>query len=70
MAGSNQLSTMRVEENGQVFLLTIVYAKCNQIERQTLWTDLEDTGSGNLPWVICEDFNIIKDDSKHRGGHP
>ncbi|KAF5478473.1 hypothetical protein F2P56_005031 [Juglans regia] len=70
LAGSNQFMSVKIEENGHVFVLTIVYAKCTQLERKMLWEDLEASGCGNLPWVICGDFNIIKNDSERRGGHP
>ncbi|XP_035544570.1 uncharacterized protein LOC108988642 [Juglans regia] len=70
LASSNQLLTVKVEENGHGFILTVVYAKCNHNERKSLWEDLEDTASFSLPWIICGDFNIIKDDSERRGRQP
>ncbi|KAG2693480.1 hypothetical protein I3760_08G099300 [Carya illinoinensis] len=70
LAVSNQFVSVKVEENGHIYVLTIVYAKCTQVERKMLWEDLEVSGCGNLPWLICGDFNIIKNDSERRGGHP
>ncbi|KAF5452776.1 hypothetical protein F2P56_027742 [Juglans regia] len=70
LSSSSQLLTVKVEEKGYEFILTIVYAKCNHIERKTLWANLEASGNSPLPWLICGDFNIIKDDSERRGGHP
>ena len=36
LAASNQFVSVKVEENGQMFVLTVVYAKCNQLERKIL----------------------------------
>ena len=68
LASSNQFVIVKVEENGLVFVLTIVYAKCSMLERESLLHNLEDIAVGNLPWVLCGDFNIIKDDSKEEVG--
>ncbi|KAG2411217.1 hypothetical protein I3760_Q020500 [Carya illinoinensis] len=68
--GSNQFVSVKVEENGFVFILTIVYAKCNPVERKNLWEDLVELSNGNLPWILCGDFNIIREDSERRGGNP
>ncbi|XP_042965872.1 uncharacterized protein LOC122299567 [Carya illinoinensis] len=70
LAASNQFVSVKIEENGHVYVLTIVYTKCTQLERKMLWEDLEASGCGNLPWLICGDFNIIKNDSERRGSHP
>ncbi|XP_042956358.1 uncharacterized protein LOC122292186 [Carya illinoinensis] len=70
LAVSNQFVSVKVEENGHIYVLTIVYAKCTQVERKMLWEDLEVSRCGNLPWLICGNFNIIKNDSERRGGHP
>ena len=64
LAGTNQFISVKVEDNGTVYVLTIVYAKCNQFERKTLWEDLEANGHGNFPWVVCGEFNIIKVDTE------
>ncbi|XP_042964017.1 uncharacterized protein LOC122298309 [Carya illinoinensis] len=70
LRGSNQFVSVKVEEKGFVFILTIVYAKCNPVERKHLWDDLVEMSYGNLPWLLCGDFNIIREDSERRGGLP
>ncbi|XP_042958231.1 uncharacterized protein LOC122293850 [Carya illinoinensis] len=67
---SEDMTKNAVEENGFVFILTIVYAKCNPVERKNLWEDLVETSNGNLPWILCGDFNIIREDSERQGGLP
>ncbi|XP_035541522.1 uncharacterized protein LOC118344586 [Juglans regia] len=47
--GSNQFVSVKVEEKGFAFILTIVYAKCNPVERKKLWEDLIALRNGNLP---------------------
>lgn len=63
LTSSNQYLSVKVEENGNGFIPTAVYAKCNHLERKTLWEELEASGHGQIPWVLCGYFNIIKDDS-------
>lgn len=47
----------------------VVYAKCSQLKRKMLWENLEAIDTSSLPWILCGDFNIIKDDLERRGGH-
>ncbi|KAG2725982.1 hypothetical protein I3760_01G090700 [Carya illinoinensis] len=68
--GSNQFVSVKVEANRFVFILTIIYAKCNPVERKNLWEDLVEMSNGNLPWILCGDFNIIREDLERRGGLP
>ena len=49
VAGSNQFITVKVEENGHMFLLSIIYAKCNRNDRRELWADLENMGTARIP---------------------
>ncbi|XP_042973127.1 uncharacterized protein LOC122304933 [Carya illinoinensis] len=70
LAGSNQFVSVKVEENGFAFILTIVYAKCTSLERTKIWEDLVAASNCNLLWILYGDFNIVKDDYEKRGGHP
>lgn len=37
----------------------IIYANTNCSTRNTLWKELVDTRLSDIPWLICEDFNVI-----------
>ncbi|XP_040996793.1 uncharacterized protein LOC121242840 [Juglans microcarpa x Juglans regia] len=67
---SNQFVSVKVEENGFTCILIIVYAKCNSLERKFLWEDLVASSNSNYPWLVCADFNNIKEDSDRKGGQP
>ncbi|XP_009796364.2 uncharacterized protein [Nicotiana sylvestris] len=58
-------------EDQQEFYLTMVYAKCDAIERTELWDSLYALGSDmNLPWIVGGDFNVIWDKEEKFGGFP
>lgn len=47
-------------ENGHSFVTTVVYAKCDALERLSLWEDIYSLSMNmNLPWLIEGNFNII-----------
>ncbi|XP_019224926.1 PREDICTED: uncharacterized protein LOC109206551 [Nicotiana attenuata] len=53
------------------FVLTLVYAKCDAVERIELWDSLYDIASDiNLPWLVGGDFNVIWDEEEKFGGLP
>ncbi|XP_070045316.1 uncharacterized protein [Nicotiana tomentosiformis] len=58
-------------ENKMEFILTLVYAKCDVIERIELWDSLYYLASDmTSPWFVGGDFNVIWDEEKNFGGLP
>ncbi|KAI0492231.1 hypothetical protein KFK09_026500 [Dendrobium nobile] len=49
-------------------MVASVYGSNDIQNRRTLWTDLEKHCSGNLPFVVGDDFNCIISQAKKRGG--
>ncbi|XP_019238868.1 PREDICTED: uncharacterized protein LOC109220945 [Nicotiana attenuata] len=53
------------------FIITLVYAKCDAIERIELWDTLYALASDmTLPWLVGGDFNVIWDEEDKFGGLP
>ncbi|XP_060183464.1 uncharacterized protein LOC132613460 [Lycium barbarum] len=53
----------------KALLITVVYAKCTQVERRFLWESLEDIAKNcNSPWMIGGDFNVITSEEEKYGG--
>ncbi|XP_070029053.1 uncharacterized protein [Nicotiana sylvestris] len=53
------------------FVLTLVYAKCDAIERIELWDSLYFMASNmTIPWLVGGDFNVIWDEEEKFGGLP
>ncbi|XP_019232504.1 PREDICTED: uncharacterized protein LOC109213198 [Nicotiana attenuata] len=52
-------------------ILTLIYAKCDHIERIELWDTLFAMASDMaVPWLVGGDFNVIWDEEKKFGGLP
>ncbi|XP_019242042.1 PREDICTED: uncharacterized protein LOC109222093, partial [Nicotiana attenuata] len=52
-------------------ILTLVYAKCDHIERIELWDSLYAMASDmTSPWLVGGDFNVIWDEEEKFGGLP
>ncbi|XP_009759123.1 uncharacterized protein [Nicotiana sylvestris] len=52
-------------------ILTLVYAKCDRIERIELWDTLYAMASDmTVPWLVGGDFNVIWDEEDKYGGLP
>ncbi|CAI9755487.1 unnamed protein product [Fraxinus pennsylvanica] len=51
-------------------LVSFIYAKCNALDRRTLWQELERIRMIGFPWVVSGDFNIIRNDTERIGGCP
>lgn len=50
----------RITQN-LIWSLSVVYAKCNRIERRELWREMGSfRGLCEGPWVVCGDFNVIR----------
>nr|XP_009761020.1 PREDICTED: uncharacterized protein LOC104213256 [Nicotiana sylvestris]XP_016466758.1 PREDICTED: uncharacterized protein LOC107789460 [Nicotiana tabacum] len=53
------------------FIVTLVHAKCDSIERIELWDSLHAlAGNMTLPWIVEGDFNVIWDEEEKFGGRP
>ncbi|XP_019253967.1 PREDICTED: uncharacterized protein LOC109232667 [Nicotiana attenuata] len=58
-------------ETHVVLILTLVYAKCDHIERIELWDSLYAMASDmTSPWLVGGDFNVIWDEEEKFGGLP
>ncbi|XP_040994354.1 uncharacterized protein LOC121240898 [Juglans microcarpa x Juglans regia] len=66
LMGSQYLS-LRIKDGSAHFLGNFVYAKCNRIERQLLWEELNSDRIGVEPCLFAGDFNIIRSDVERCG---
>lgn len=54
-----------------LFLCTFIYAKCNHIDRRSIWADLVTISSFvSGPWLIGGDFNVVFSASECLGTVP
>ncbi|XP_009790176.1 uncharacterized protein LOC107776673 [Nicotiana tabacum] len=68
-----QQLTLKITNNStqQEIILTLVYAKCEHIERIELWDTLYALASDmTKPWIVGGDFNVIWDEEEKFGGLP
>ncbi|XP_075076678.1 uncharacterized protein LOC142163304 [Nicotiana tabacum] len=65
-----QLTLRLVHTESHVeFVLTLIYAKCDAIERIELWDSLYEMARDmNAPWLVGGDFNVIWDEEEKFGG--
>ncbi|XP_019230679.1 PREDICTED: uncharacterized protein LOC109211586 [Nicotiana attenuata] len=64
------LRLFHTETNVEI-VLTLVYAKCDAIERIKLWDSLYYMASDmTVPWLVGGDFNVIWDEKEKFGGLP
>ncbi|XP_019234732.1 PREDICTED: uncharacterized protein LOC109215172 [Nicotiana attenuata] len=53
------------------FIVTFVYAKCDNIERIELWDSMYYLARDmTMPWLVAGDFNVIWDEEEKFGGLP
>ncbi|XP_042942688.1 uncharacterized protein LOC122276858 [Carya illinoinensis] len=52
------------------FIVSMVYAKCNHVERRELWRVLQLDAVQDAPWLCLGDFNTIRGEEEHCGGRP
>ncbi|KAG5591653.1 hypothetical protein H5410_042167 [Solanum commersonii] len=60
----------RLRGTQDIFVVTVVYARCNALERLELWENLETMAGQNYPWLIGGDFNTTVDETEKLGGLP
>ncbi|KAG2721076.1 hypothetical protein I3760_02G064700 [Carya illinoinensis] len=56
--------------DSQQVVISVVYAKCNHVERRELWRLLQLDAVQDAPQLCLGDFNIICGEEEHRGGRP
>lgn len=60
--------TMKFSKNNIEILITLVYARCDIMERMELWEELEMLANDfALPWMVGGDFNVIRNVEEMRG---
>lgn len=61
---------MKVEErNGQIWILTVVYIRPNNEDKQEFWDEMLSFSNSNLlPWVMIGDFNDYAFQEEKLGG--
>ncbi|XP_075109126.1 uncharacterized protein LOC142180920 [Nicotiana tabacum] len=58
-------------EEQKEFMITLVYAKCDHIDRIELWDSLYYLAQDmTIPWLVGGDFNVIWDEEEKFGGLP
>lgn len=70
--GNSDQITLYVSSNNFApsYLFSCVYAKCNYIERRSLWDEIIHTSSFRYEsWIIGGDFNITCNQEGRRGGN-
>ncbi|WMV24639.1 hypothetical protein MTR67_018024 [Solanum verrucosum] len=66
-----QQVTIKFRINNRHYIISVVYARCNTMERLELWDELEGIVNRELfPWVIGGDFNVILNEEEKLGGLP
>ena len=67
---SSQFVSLCITEGSNHFLGNFIYAKCNRLERQLLWEELNSDRMGGEPCFFAGDFNVIRSDIERCGGRP
>lgn len=63
--------TIKVQDTilNKDFFVTLVYAKCDGVQRRALWEDIYQLhNSMSLPWIIGGDFNVVLNAEEKLGG--
>ncbi|XP_060200341.1 uncharacterized protein LOC132628591 [Lycium barbarum] len=61
--------TCSIKYQEDTILLTVVYAKCDEQLRETLWDELRlIANNSNSPWMVVGDFNCILAPEEKKGG--
>ncbi|KAL0317839.1 UNVERIFIED_CONTAM: hypothetical protein Sangu_2198200 [Sesamum angustifolium] len=65
-----QLLHIRLESNKwpKPLFVTVVYAKCDTVERRALWDALRAVSVGASPWIVGGDFNTVLSPDERSGG--
>ncbi|XP_015054917.1 uncharacterized protein LOC107001349 [Solanum pennellii] len=66
-----QQVTIKFKIDIKFLLISVVYARCNALERLELWEELERINDRDrCPWIIGGDFNVILNEEEKLGGLP
>jgi len=66
-----QQVTIRFKIDSKFFLISVVYARCNALERLELWEKLDSIiDRDRWPWIVGGDFNVILNEEEKLGGLP
>ncbi|KAH0748476.1 hypothetical protein KY290_027708 [Solanum tuberosum] len=64
-------SSKGIKDTGDIILATVIYAKCDALERINMWDDIYNISVNyNMPWLVGGDFNVIMSDEEKTGGLP
>ncbi|KAG5586863.1 hypothetical protein H5410_047297 [Solanum commersonii] len=64
-----QQVTLQFKKQDKEFKISVVYARCNAMERLELWEELESIVENvQFLWVIGGDFNVILNEEEKMGG--
>ncbi|WMV48900.1 hypothetical protein MTR67_042285 [Solanum verrucosum] len=66
----DQMLTLKLHNQsaGMDVMVSLVYAKCTQIDRLILWESMSDLAS--TKWMVGGDFNVICNEEEKLGGRP
>ncbi|XP_060211838.1 uncharacterized protein LOC132639409 [Lycium barbarum] len=60
-----------LQEHNRSLLTTLVYAKCDEVERMPLWDSIYQlAGSYDMLWLVEGDFNVVMNEEEKIGGVP
>lgn len=66
---TSQSITFHIQQVGEEDIkFTMVYAKCNRLDRLILWDELREASDTNRPWIVGGDFNVILNIDEKKGG--
>ncbi|XP_059315791.1 uncharacterized protein LOC132066504 [Lycium ferocissimum] len=58
------------QEDNKILMTTMIYAKCEALERINLWDNLYNLADQmEVPWLVGGDFNVIMNEDEKIGGH-
>jgi len=73
ISNTDQQLTLQLhfQDTGDIILATVIYAKCDALERINMWDDIYNISVNyNMPWLVGGDFNVIMSDEEKTGGLP
>ncbi|XP_060170653.1 uncharacterized protein LOC132601588 [Lycium barbarum] len=73
LMNSDQQVTLKLTflDSGKILITTLVYAKCDAVDRLELWHNIYSLSSSmNSPWLVGGNFNVILHEEENIGGLP
>ncbi|XP_060182797.1 uncharacterized protein LOC132612707 [Lycium barbarum] len=60
-----------LQEHNRHMISTLVYAKCDDLERLQLWDSIYHLSTSiDIPWMVGGDFNVVLNEEEKIGGTP